>query len=72
LDLISGKFTPERDGDDVEQYYSQLYEWFHEVLPREGITLDVIDKAILKITPQGKECIIISQGREFRANLKYK
>jgi len=72
LDLITGEFSPERDGDDVEEYYSQIYEWFHDVLPREGITLDVIDKAILKINPKGKECIITSQGREFRAKLKFK
>ena len=73
LDLISGKFTPERDSDDVEEeYYSQIYEWFHDVLPREGITLDVIDKAVLIINPEGKKCIIISQGREFRAELKFK
>ena len=72
LDLITGKFSPERDGDDVEKYYSQIYEWFHDVLPREGIALDVIDKAILKINHEGKKCIIISQGREFKAELKFK
>ena len=72
LDLISGKFSPERGGDDVEEYYLQIYEWFHDVLPKEGITLDVIDKAILIINPEGKKCIIISQGREFRAELKFK
>ena len=72
LDLISGKFSPERDGDDVEEYYSKIHEWFHDVLPREGITLDLIDKAILKISPEGKKCIITSQGREFKAELKFK
>jgi len=72
LNLISGEFAPERDGDDVEEYYSQIYEWFHDVLSREGISIDVIDKAILKINPEGKKCIINSQGREFRAELKFK
>ena len=72
LDLIAGKFSPERDGDDVEEYYSQIYEWFHDVLPREGITLEVIDKAILIINPEGKKCLIVSQGREFRADLMFK
>ncbi len=72
LDLITGEFSPERDGDDVEEYYSQIYEWFHDVLPREGITLDVIDKAILKVNSEGKMCIIVSQGREFRAELRFK
>ena len=72
LDLISGGFSSKRDGDDVEEYYSQIYEWFHDVLPKEGIPLDVIDEAILKINSEGKECIIVSQGREFRAELKFK
>jgi len=72
LDLVTGKFFPERDEDDVEEYYSQIYEWFHDVLSREGIGIDVIDKAILKINPEGKNCIINSQGREFRAELKFK
>jgi hypothetical protein len=72
LDLITGSFSPERDGDDVEEYYSNIYEWFHDVLPKEGIALDAIDKAILIINSKGKLCIIVSQGREFRAELKFK
>ena len=72
IDLITGRFTPDRGGDSVEDYYTKIHEWFLEVLPREGITLDVIDKAILKINPEGKNCIILSQEREFRAELKFK
>jgi len=72
LNLVTGKFSPERDEDDVKEYYLKIFEWFHDVLPREGITLDVIDKAILKINHEGKKCIIISQGREFKAELKFK
>jgi len=30
------------------------------------------EKAILKISPQGKECIIESQGRKFSSFLKFK
>ena len=51
IDLVTGEFTPERDGDDVEKYYSKVYEWFHDVLPKEGITIDVIDKAIIPQIP---------------------
>ena len=72
LDLITGEFTPNMEEDNVENYYKEIYEWFHEVLPKEGIPLEVIDKAILKISPSGKECIIIAQGREFKAFFSFK
>lgn len=71
IDLVTGEFTPERDGDDVEKYYSKVYEWFHDVLPKEGITIDVIDKAIITISSEGKICTIIAQGREFKARVKF-
>jgi hypothetical protein len=32
------------------------------VLLKEGITIEIIDKAILKISPQGKDCDIEAQG----------
>lgn len=72
IDLLSGKFTPDMEGDDVERYYISIHKWFHEVLPKEGIPLDVIDKAILKISPNGKKCIIHAQGREFKASVSFK
>jgi len=40
-------------------------------LLKEGIPLDVIDQAILKINPKGKEYIIKAQGREFSSFLKF-
>ena len=72
IDLITGRFTPERDGDSVEEYYTKIHEWFLDVLPREGITIEIIDRAILKISPAGKECIIVAQGREFRTKISFK
>ena len=71
IDLLTGTITPDMKGDDVEKYYKGISKWFHEVLPKVGIPIDVIDKAIIVITPDGKECIIQAQGREFRSNVKY-
>jgi len=72
VDLIAGKITPNCEGDDVENYYMKIAAWFHEFLPKEGIPLDIIDKAIIKITPETKKCIIQAQGREFTAEYMFK
>jgi hypothetical protein len=72
VNLKEGTFVPDLDGDDVEGYYKSIIDWFHQVLPKEGIPLEIIDKAILRITPTKKECIITSQGRTFKSNLKFK
>jgi hypothetical protein len=72
IDLKTGIFSADLGGDDVERYYTSIVNWFHEVLPKEGIPLEIIDKAILKISPQGKECIIEAQGRKFSSFLKFK
>jgi len=71
IDLIAGTLSPDMEGDDVENYYTSISKWFHEVLPKEGIPIDVIDKAIIKINPEGKECIIQAQEREFKSKVKY-
>ena len=71
VDLITGKLNPDMEGDDIENYYLGISEWFHSVLPKEGIPLEVIDKAIIKISPKGKECIIQSQGRTFKASVSF-
>jgi hypothetical protein len=71
IDLKNGTFIPDLEGDDVERYYKSLINWFHEVLPKEGIPIEVIEKAILKIGPKGKECIIEAQGRKFTSILKF-
>ncbi|NHJ22371.1 MAG: hypothetical protein EAX91_15605 [Candidatus Lokiarchaeota archaeon] len=71
IDLKEGTFNPKLDEDDVERYYRSIVNWFHQVLPKEGISMEVIDKAILKITPNGKECIIEAQGRTFHSFLKF-
>ena len=71
IDLITGIITPDCEGDDVERYYKSIISWFHEVLPKEGIPIDVIDSAILKITPEGKSCLVKAQGREFSSSYKF-
>ena len=71
IDLKQGTFKPELKGDDIEKYYKSIIKWFHQVLPKEGIPIDIIDKAYLKITPEGKECVIESQGRSFTSYLKF-
>jgi hypothetical protein len=71
IDLKERTFTPDLNGDDVERYYKSIIDWFHQVLPKEGIPINVIDKALLNITPKGKECVIETQGRSFRSYLKF-
>jgi hypothetical protein len=59
------------EGDSVEDYYTTMSKWFHEVLVKEGIPLDVIESAIIRITPDGgKTCIIVAQGRTFESYSK--
>lgn len=72
IDLINGIFTPDSGEDDVERYYRSIINWFHEVLPKEGIPIEVIEKAVLKISPEGKECIIEAQGRQFSSSISFK
>jgi hypothetical protein len=71
IDLKKGTFTPDLGGDDIERYYRSIIKWFHQVLPKEGIPIEIIDNAILKITPNGKECAIEAQGRSFRSSIKF-
>jgi hypothetical protein len=49
-----------------------IIDWFHEVLPKEGISIEDIDEAYIKITPKEKTCIIKAQGREFKSYIRYK
>jgi len=71
VDLITGKLTPDMEGDDVEKYYGAISKWFREVLPKKGIPIEVIDKAIIKLSPKEKRCIIQAQGREFTSFIRY-
>ncbi|TFG23306.1 MAG: hypothetical protein EU529_07865 [Promethearchaeota archaeon] len=72
IDLLTGKLTPDMEGDDVERYYMSIHKWFHEVLPKEGIPLDSIEKAVIQLSPKEKKCIIHAQGREFKASVSFK
>ncbi|MFX1340217.1 MAG: hypothetical protein ACFFDK_16520 [Promethearchaeota archaeon] len=72
VDLISGKITPNMEGDNVERYYMAISKWFHEVLPKEGIPIEVIDEALIKLSSKEKRCIIRAQGREFTSFIEYK
>jgi hypothetical protein len=71
IDLKSGTFFPNMEGDDVEKYYISVIDWFHRVLQKEGIPIEFIDKAVLKINPKGKKCVIEAQGRKFDSSLKF-
>jgi hypothetical protein len=72
VNLKEGTFTPDLGSDDAEKYYKSIIEWFHQVLPKERIPIEIIESAILKITPIGKECIIESQGKTFKAYMKFR
>ena len=68
VDLVSGKISPDMEGDSVEDYYTGITRWFHDVLVKEEIPLEIIDSAIIKISPGGgKICLIESQGRKFES-----
>ena len=73
VDLVSGILTPDMEGDSVEEYYTAMSRWFHDVLKKEGIPLDVIESATILITPGGgKTCMIVAQGRTFESWSKQK
>jgi len=73
VDLVSGTLTPDMEGDSVEEYYTTMSRWFHDVLKKEGIPLDVIESATITITPGGgKTCLIVAQGRTFESWSKQK
>ena len=71
INLLNRSIKPEREGDDVEVYYMGIISWFHEVLPKEGIPLEIIDEAIINISSLGKECTIKAKGKEFKAKIRY-
>jgi hypothetical protein len=61
---------PSREGDSVEQYYTTMSRWFHDVLKKEGIPIEVIESATITISPgKGKRCVIVAQGRTFESTL---
>ncbi len=72
VNLITGALTPDLEGDSVDTYYKAISKWFREVLPKEGISLDAIDKAVILLTPKGKKCVIQAQGKEYTAFDRYR
>ncbi|MBN1799870.1 MAG: hypothetical protein JW891_00090 [Candidatus Lokiarchaeota archaeon] len=42
------------------------------MVPKEGIPLSVIDKAIIKNISKEKRCLIEAQGRQFSASVQYR
>ncbi|MGY5877250.1 MAG: hypothetical protein RTU30_15970 [Candidatus Thorarchaeota archaeon] len=71
VDLVKGTVTPDMEGDSVEEYYTTMSRWFHDVLEKEGIPIEVIESATITITPTGgKTCVIIAQGRTFESYSK--
>ncbi len=71
IDLKTGIFTPDSGEDYIKRYYKSIIDWFHNVLPKEGIPIEILDKAIIIISPRGKECIIEAQGRKFTSFLNF-
>jgi len=75
VDLIRGTITLHTaddkeklvSADDVEKYYKTMAEWFHQVLKKEGIPLDIIEQAIINITPEYKQCVIEANGKIFKS-----
>jgi hypothetical protein len=72
IDLKNKTISPDLDGDAVETYYNAISDWFHEVLLKEGIPIEIINRATLNISPKGKDCLIVANGRKFRSSLIYK
>ncbi|MHA2249670.1 MAG: hypothetical protein ACXAD7_04870 [Candidatus Kariarchaeaceae archaeon] len=72
IDLLTGEIQPHKhSADDVGLYYKAIAQWFLKVLQKEGIPIDIIESAILTINSEGKECIIIAQGRIFKHNRSF-
>ena len=67
IDLVKGELNPDMKGDSVQKFYKAMSRWFHQALKKEGISIEVIDSAKILVTPKGKECIIIAQGRTFKS-----
>ncbi|MBD3407553.1 MAG: hypothetical protein GF411_15660 [Candidatus Lokiarchaeota archaeon] len=66
VDLLTGVITPDMEGDSVEEFYTAITRWFHDVLKKEGIPIEVIESATITLKPGGyKVCEIIAQGRRF-------
>ena len=69
VDLLKSKLIPDMKGDDVEKFYKGISKWFHEVLEKEGIPIEVIEKAVIQIGPNKKpKCIIKAKGKTYSNN----
>jgi hypothetical protein len=67
VDLITGDLKPPMDGDSVDEYFKNVSKWFSEVIKKEKIPMEVIEKAIIRVTPEFKQCIIHAEGREYKS-----
>ncbi len=73
VDLVKGTLTPDMEGDSVEEFYTTMSRWFHDVLQKEGIPLEVIESATITISPSSeKKCVIVASGRTFESYSKRK
>jgi hypothetical protein len=70
VDLIKGTLNPDMKGDAVEKFYLGMSKWFHQALEKEKIPITVIESAVITITPEGKQCTIIAEGKTFKSHLK--
>ena len=67
INLVTGKLTPDMEGDSVEKFYKGMSKWFHQAIGKEGIPLEVIESAEIIISPEGKKCIIKANGKIFES-----
>ena len=66
VDLIKGRLNPNMKGDDVEKFYKGISKWFHEVLQKEEMPIEVIEKAVVQIQPSARpKCIIVAKGKTY-------
>jgi hypothetical protein len=66
VDLLKGKLNPDMKGDDVEKFYKGISKWFHEVLAKEEISINTIEKAVIQIKPNARpKCVILAKGKTY-------
>ncbi len=69
VDLLRGEMNPDMKGDDAEKFYKDISRWFHEVLQKEKIPVEVIEEAVILVGPTKKpNCIIKAKGKIYSSN----
>lgn len=70
VNLLTRKITPDMKGDDVEKYYKEIAEWFHRILRKESIPVNMIRAAKIVISPDiGPQCTIKTEKKTYTSNI---